>query len=79
MAAYSEEFSGDSEQARRAMRQMFGPHQIDQLIRQAISVCWMALPDDKRHVAAVEAEIRRLVERALDDLREDAQAFGIGN
>ena len=60
------------------MRAMFGPLHVDQEIRQAISMCWMALPADQRTADRVEAEIRRVVERALKDLKEDAGSFGIG-
>ena len=56
---------------------MRGPGHVDQMIRGAIQQCWMLLPDDRKNVDAVEAEIRRLVDRALDDLREDAKAFGV--
>jgi hypothetical protein len=59
-----------------AMRDMFGPGQVDQIVRQAISSCWMALPKERRNVDEVEKEIRRLVERALANLREDQSAFG---
>ena len=66
---------GDPEQR---MRSMFRPMGADQAIRQAISTCWMMLPQDKKSVETVESEIRRLVDRALNNLREDAQSFGIG-
>ncbi len=59
------------------MREALGPHALDQAIRQAISICWMLLPEGKKSVEAVEAEVRRVVDRALKDLREDAAAFGI--
>ena len=35
------------------MRSMFGPQGVDQQIRQAISMCWMMLPDDKKNVETV--------------------------
>jgi hypothetical protein len=57
--------------------QALGPHHVDQTIRQAISTCWMMPPQEKKSVAGLEAEIRRVVERALKNLREDAAAFGI--
>ena len=57
-------------------REMFGPHHVDHLVRQAISMCWMALPHDRRTTETIETEIRRLVDRALRDLKEDAKAFG---
>ena len=55
---------------------MFGPAQIDQQIRQAMQFCWMGLPQERRSVEEVEAQIRRIVERALRDFREDRQALG---
>ena len=68
----------EREKAKNAMRDMFGPSAVDQAIRGAIAQCWMMLPEDRRHVDAVETEIRRLVDRALSNLREDARAFGVG-
>lgn len=55
--------------------QMFGPGHVDQAIRGAIQACWMALPKERRNVDEVEKEIRRIVERALANLREDGAAF----
>ena len=70
--------SGETpEEARKAMRDVLGPQAVDQFIREAISTCWMMLPDNKKNVAEVESEIRRLVERALQNLKEDAHTFGI--
>ena len=56
-------------------REFFSPSQIDHLIRQAIEFCWMALPKEKRNVDELERQIRRLVDRALRDLREDFDEF----
>ena len=61
----------------RRMRDAFGPQAVDQAVRGAISTCWMILPKDKKNPDAVAAEVRRIVERALKDLKEDAKAFGI--
>ena len=58
---------------------MFGPQAVDQAIRQAISTCWIVVPDDKKNVTFVETEIRRIVDRALENLREDSEAFGISD
>jgi len=67
----------DSERTQQnAFAAMFGPHQIDTMIRQAINFCWMALPKDKRTAEEAERQIRRLVDRALEDFREDQSAFG---
>ena len=67
---------GKPEETRKAMRDMLGPQAVDWFIRHAISTCWMMLPDNKKNVTQVEAEIRRLVERAVQNLREDARSFG---
>jgi histone H3/H4 len=59
------------------LARMMGPSSVDSIIRSAINQCWVTLPDDKRNAANVKEQIRRLVERALRDLEEDASAFGI--
>jgi hypothetical protein len=75
---FSECSSSDNpEESTKAMREMFGPQAVARAIDQAITTCWMMLPEKKKTVAAVEAEIRRIVDRSLSNLREDASAFGI--
>ena len=71
--------SGDEggENPMQKMSEMFGPGHVDQVVRPAIQACWMALPQERRNVAEVELEIRRLMNRALDNLREDAASFGL--
>ena len=49
---------GKPEETRKAMRDMLGPQAVDWFIRHAISTCWMMLPDNKKNVTQVEAEIR---------------------
>ena len=56
-----------------------GPAQVDQTVRHAIQFCWMALPKERKTVDGLEREIRRIVERALKDFREDSEAFGRTN
>ena len=56
-------------------RDFFGPAQIDQSVRHAVQFCWMALPKSKRTPDELEKQIRRVVDRALRDFREDQQAF----
>lgn len=73
-----EKFDPEDDDAMKRMREFFSPQQIDQQIRQAIQFCWMALPPDKKNVDEVESQIRRLVDRALKDLREDSESFGLG-
>ena len=63
--------------AEKRMRAFFSPQQVDQQIRHAIQFCWMALPPEQQNVEEVEKQIRRIVDRALRDLREDADSFGM--
>lgn len=65
----------EDEDAFDKMRDMFGPSQIDHQVRQAIQFCWMGLPKEKRNVDELERQIRRIVDRALRDLREDFDEF----
>ena len=67
--------AGEDEEAAEKMREFFSPNQIDHQIRQAVQFCWMALPKEKRNVAELERQIRRLVDRALRDCREDFDEF----
>ena len=62
----------------RKMHEMFGPSQVDQQIRQAIHICWMMLPEGRKTVDELEKQIRRIMDRAFKDLREDTDAFGLG-
>ncbi|MFL5329352.1 MAG: hypothetical protein ACJ8C4_10600 [Gemmataceae bacterium] len=64
--------------AQERLRTFFSPQQVDQQIRQAIQFCWMALPPDQQNVDGVEKQIRRIVDRALRDFREDADSFKLG-
>jgi hypothetical protein len=73
----SHNFDPNDPEQLRQMHAFFGPQHVDQQIRQAIQSCWMALPLDRKNVDGVEKEIRRIVERALKDLREDDQSFGV--
>ncbi len=77
--AIAEVFDPKNPDAMKYMFSVFSPQQVDQQIRQAIQFCWMALPRDKQSVDEVEKQIRRLVDRALRDLREDAASFGVGS
>lgn len=58
------------------MADLFGPGQVDQMIRQGVHFCWMALPKERRTVEELERQVRRVVDRALRDFREDQAAFG---
>lgn len=76
MAAISTCVAGaGGEDASETMAEMFGPGQIDQMIRQGIHFCWMALPKDRKNADELEKQIRRIVDRALKDFREDQEEF----
>ncbi len=66
---------GDEGESAENFRQFFNPAQVDTMIRQAIQFCWTMLPKEKRNVEEMERQIRRMVDRALRDWREDEQEF----
>lgn len=70
-------FNKDDPDAAKTMREMFSPAQIDQSVRQAMQFCWMMLPENAKTVDELEKQFRRIVDRAIKDLREDAEAFGL--
>jgi hypothetical protein len=65
----------DDEERAEKMRDFMSPSQIDHQVRQAIQFLWMVLPKEKRNVDEIERQVRRIVERALRDLREDFDSF----
>lgn len=65
------EFSYGDDSGDNPMAPFMGPGQVDLQIRQALQMCWMMLPKDRRNIDEVERQIRRLVNRALQDFRED--------
>ena len=60
------------------MRDWMGPGMVNQAVRQVIQIAWAALPPEKENAAVVERVVSHLVERALKDLREDRDRFGLG-
>jgi hypothetical protein len=68
-------FESNDPDAMKHMRSMFGPQQVDHQFRQAIQFCWMSLPPDRQNIDELEKEIRRISERALQNLREDWKSF----
>jgi len=68
----------DDPESRDRIKAFMGPGQVDQQIRQAIQLTWMILPDERKNVAEVERVIRQIVDRALKNFREDADAFNQG-
>ena len=69
--------SKDDPEGPDKMRSMFGPGQVDQGVRQAIQMCWMMLPEGSKTVDELEKQFRRIVDRAIKDLRDDSDAFGL--
>ena len=51
--------------------------QVDSSVRHAVSMCWASLPKENQTCEEVEKVIRRLVDRALEDFREDADSFKV--
>ena len=76
MAFQSLSAGGDDENAAERMAEFFGPTQVDQTVRQAIHFCWMGLPKERKTLDELEKQVRRIVDRALKDFRDDAKAFG---
>ena len=72
------DFEGEDPEDRRneAMRQHLSPSTVDNSIRSALQMCWMTLPRKKKTPDELEAQFRRLVDRALRDMRDDYDAFG---
>ena len=75
MAAIVSSFSSGEggEDAADGMAEAFGPGQVDQMVRQGIHFCWMALPKERRNADELEKQVRRIVNRALEDFREDQE------
>ena len=63
--------------AQEMVKTMIGPQAVDEAVRRAIQMRWMMLPQGQKTMDTVETEIRRLVDRALANMREDSQKFGI--
>jgi len=70
-------FKKDDPNTMKKMRAMFSPSQVDQSVRQAIQMCWMMLPESGKTVDQLEKQFRRIVDRAVKDLRDDAKVFGL--
>jgi len=71
-----QKIGGDAGAMAEAFADCFGPAQVDQFVRQAIQMCWMSLPKERRSLKDLEKHFRRLVERALRDFKADNKAFG---
>ena len=70
-------FDQNDPEAADKMRGMIGPGQVDQMFRQAIEMCWMMLPQSSKTIDELEKQVRRIIDRALKDVRDDAEQFGV--
>lgn len=52
------------------------PMGVDHLLRQAIQLCWLLLPQDHKTADKVEEHMRHRFDRVIRDLREDEKLFG---
>jgi len=69
-------FDHGDEESFNKLREFLNPAQVDQSVRHALQMCWMIIPKEKRNVDELEQQFRRIVDRALKNMREDDQAFG---
>ena len=51
---------------------------VDQRIRDCLQSLWLSMPADRVNIDDVESHFRRLVDRAVRDLREDMEHFAVG-
>jgi len=59
-------------------RGFLGPTMVDQQMRLTIQFCWLSLPEAKRTPEEVENQVRKILERAIRDFRDDYQHFLAG-
>ncbi|MGD0139710.1 MAG: hypothetical protein ABSD28_12600 [Tepidisphaeraceae bacterium] len=73
-----ESFKGGKgdKKAYKRMADFFGPAHVDHAIRQTIQFCWMSLPRKRKNIDELEKQVRRILDRALRDFREDSEQFG---
>ena len=68
-------FPNDDPENRDRMRTFMRPDRVDMMIRQAIQLAWVMLPDERKNVTEVERVIRQMVDRAVKNYREDSELF----
>jgi len=51
--------------------------EIDQRLRRSVSEMWLLLPADRRTLDELNTQIRRLVDRALEDFAENRRQFPV--
>ena len=48
---------------------------VDQRLRECLQVLWMALPNERADAMELEQNLKRLVDRAVRDFKEDLELF----
>lgn len=69
--------SSDDEGNEERMREFLSAGQVDQMVRQAIHSCWMALPKDRQNADELKRQLNRMIDRAIRDMDEDRKEFGL--
>jgi 16S rRNA (adenine1518-N6/adenine1519-N6)-dimethyltransferase len=54
-------YKGDDPKALKKMKAIFGPGQVDHLVRNAIQTCWIGLAENRKTVDELEKQFRRIV------------------
>lgn len=75
MAAF--EFDSPDDDGAEQLREFLGAGHVDQMIRQAIQSCWLAIPKDNRNSDELKRQLNRLIDRAIRDMEEDQSEFGM--
>ncbi len=52
-----------------------GPGAADKALRDAIQLCWMAMPKEKKSLPELKTLVEKLLDRVFRDLNEDEQYF----
>jgi len=55
------------------MGDFLGPGAMDQLLLSVVHTCWTTLPPDRRTLDELETEMRRHLDRAFRNMREDEE------
>jgi hypothetical protein len=50
--------------------------EVDQRLRGVVQTLWATLPKDQKNFQQLETDLRRLVDRALRDFKEDIELSG---
>lgn len=57
------------------MFEAMGPGAADKAFRDAIQLCWMAMPKEKKSLSELKTLVEKLLDRVFRDLNEDEKYF----